>query len=482
MINARSSPRLRTIVVSVCAVILTWLVVSQSLGAYLANAAPQTSLWIDPRQPEALVNLADQAISSANVPQTNADPAGEASQKAGNAPFSAGNTKVKRDGSIQALVSAFAAFETIGPNQSVSRPMAPDNAPAVRTWATTALRNDPLNARALRILGQLAEADGDDSGASKFMHAAAQVSLHQNYANYWLMRKSLQEQDYKSAIGYADVLLRTTPQSDVYVVPALAKISEDKTGAALMKTVLARNPPWRQQFFSLLPNYVTDARTPLDLMFALRNDAVPLTTQDTRAYVYFLIAHKFYSLAYYAWLQFLPAQDLRQVGLLYNGNFDIPVSGLPFDWTIIPGAGVTIDVVPRPDKKDSGALLVDFQFGRVAYHSVRELVMLTPGSYEFSGEYYGKLLGPRGVKWRIVCADTGATTNGGESPMITGVTKEWTKLGFTFTVPDKGCVGQYVRLDLEARTASEELISGSILFGNLRISRVATASTQGGKS
>ena len=124
-----------------------------------------------------------------------------------------------------------------------------------------------------------------------------------------------------------------------------------------------------------------------------------------------MIAHKFYSLAYYTWLQFLPPEELRHAGLLFNGSFEVAPSGLPFDWTITQGPGVTIDIVPRPDKSGGRALMVDFQYGRVDYHSVTELVMLAPGTYEFKGEYKGELVGPRGLKWRIACAARTATTS-----------------------------------------------------------------------
>ena len=92
------------------------------------------------------------------------------------------------------------------------------------------------------------------------------------------MRKSATEHDYKSAIYYADVLLRTNPQSSAYVVPILAQISEDKAGVPLVKAVLADNPPWRKQFLSMLPQNVTDPRTPLDLLLALRTISVPPTS------------------------------------------------------------------------------------------------------------------------------------------------------------------------------------------------------------
>lgn len=470
---------LRTIVLAVAVVILTWLVVSRSLAAFLADAAPQAALWLNPRQPEALVNLAERAVNTADTDKLSARAHDAASQQPKGDPDSTLNVSAGATESTRNLIRAFSAFETIGRNQSISRPAAPTNESTVRIWTRKALMNDPLNARALRILGMLAEADSDDTDASNFMHAADRLSLHDSISAYWLMLNSAQASNYQAAIHYADVLLRTDPELASDVVAVLAHVGEDKDGAVLIRKILATDPPWRAQFISLLPNYVTDVRTPLDLLLALPSDPVPLTADDIKPYVNFLIAHQFYSLAYYTWLQFLPREELRHAGFLFNGNFDVVPSGLPFDWTISSGSGVTVDVVPNPDKSGNNALLVDFQYGRVDYHSVTELIMLAPGSYEFSGKYKGELVGPRGLKWRIVCTN-GRVVSGGESPMIMGARNKWKDVTFTFTVPAKDCAAQHVQLDLDARMASEQLISGSILFDDLQISRAASPSSTGG--
>ena len=217
---------------------------------------------------------------------------------------------------------------------------------------------------------------------------------------------------------------------------------------------------------------MTDARIPLELLSALRTSSTPPTPAEIGSYVNFLIGRKLYDLAYYTWLQFLPAAELRSAGLLFNGSFAAAPSGAPFDWQITSGSGVTIDIVPKPDSNGERALLVDFQYGRVDYRSVTELVMLAPGTYEFKGKYKGELVGPRGLKWRIVCT-AGATTRVGESAMIIGRTPDWRNVGFTFTVPATDCRAQYVRLDLDSRMPSEQFVSGSILFDDLQISRLA---------
>ena len=64
--------------------------------------------------------------------------------------------------------------------------------------------------------------------------------------------------------------------------------------------------------------------------------------------------------------------------------------------------------------------------------------------------------------------------------MITGVTQGWRNVAFTFTVPPQDCAAQYVRLDLDARMASEELVSGTILFDELQISRMPSPAAAGG--
>ena len=111
-----------------------------------------------------------------------------------------------------------------------------------------ALAHDPLNARAFRILGQVAEDASDEQRAEQLMQAAVLRSLRQSMAVYWLMRKSYDNQDYAAATRYADALLRTRPQVIAQVMPILSRIAEREDAKGELKKVLAGNPPWRAQF------------------------------------------------------------------------------------------------------------------------------------------------------------------------------------------------------------------------------------------
>jgi hypothetical protein len=96
------------------------------------------------------------------------------------------------------------------------------------------------------------------------------------------------------------------------------------------------------------------------------------------------------------------------------------------------------------------------------------MILLAPGNYWFRGKYKGEIIGQRGLRWRISCAgaEGGAI---GVSEMIVGTTPSWDDVRFQFTVPETDCPAQYVRLDLDARTASERLIAGAVWFDELEI-------------
>ena len=283
------------------------------------------------------------------------------------------------------------------------------------------------------------------------------------------MRESFERQDFATAVQHADVLLRTRPQVALLVAPTLARIAEDNSASPELMRMLATNPPWRAAFFSMLMRNITDARTPLELLLGLKDTPTPPTTGELREYLALLMRNHFFEFAYYVWLQFLPQEQLASAGLLFNGDFESRPSGLPFDWVITAGSGVTIDLARRPDDAGRRALLVEFGHGRADFRGIAQFVMLPPGSYLLKGQYRGQLVGRRGLEWRISCA--GAESPLARTPMVTGAVPAWTEFSVAFAVPDADCKAQQVRLALDARSASEQLITGSIWYDQLQIVR-----------
>ena len=192
-------------------------------------------------------------------------------------------------------------------------------------------------------------------------------------------------------------------------------------------------PGGERQFFTLLPESVSDARAPLDLLLALRDTPTPPKTSEVGPYLKFLIEHKFYDLAYYTWLQFLPPEQLNTAGYLFNGSFEVDPTGLPFDWTFTKESGATIEIADRTDAEatlaalkadtwskeqkaylsnkylnDPGrgahALFLEFGVGRVEGLSVKQMIVLAPDDYQFRGTYKADIVSQRGLQWRVVCA------------------------------------------------------------------------------
>ena len=230
--------------------------------------------------------------------------------------------------------------------------------------------------------------------------------------------------------------------------------------------MLQGNPPWRSTFFSLLPSSITDARTPLYLLLALQETKNPPTAKELSQYIDFLIQKQFPEVAYYTWLQFLPPDQLTKVSPLYNASFEIEPSGLPFDWVLTRGRGVTTEIVHRADRQGEHALLIEFSQGRVEFPGVTQLTLLAPGTYELKGKYKGLTVGRRGLAWRVTCVGKDLLA---QSENLSGDVSQWRELSLTFTVPEKGCRAQQVRLDLDARSASEQLVSGSMWFDDMEI-------------
>jgi hypothetical protein len=68
--------------------------------------------------------------------------------------------------------------------------------------------------------------------------------------------------------------------------------------------------------------------------------------------------------------------------------------------------------------------------------------------------------------------------------MFIGMALTWTEFDFSFAVPQVDCRAQELRLVLAARSASEQLASGIVLYDGLAIERLqeGEAKREGGSS
>jgi hypothetical protein len=454
--------RYRRIVIAALAVILAWGVLTRSLTAYLAGFSPETATWLRPDYSPALTNLAVSRYREA--------------QRGAIQPIHDNGSRSDREPTSPAISATDSTLKG-APAETGEPQLDPEASAQIRAWAERAISSDPLNARAFAVLARLSQYEKDDKRTQRLMQATVRRSLLEIRAVDFMMRASYLKKDYPAALRYADALLRVDLDSPDSAMEVLGRISEISGINNELKSVLANNPPWRSLFFRSLPQHISDARTPLDLFLSLKETAHPPNNQDLREYINFLISRGFQDLAYYAWLQFLPPEQLGKVGHLYNGSFEFPLSELPFDWTFHAGTGVTVEIAPRPDISDEQALFMEFGPARVENFSVTEALLLAPGQYRFQGKYKLDLVSERGLVWQVLCTGEPIKSLGASESFNAGETG-WKDFEFAFTVPEAGCLGQSLELTLNARSASEQFASGSAWFDDLRIIRDAIVQEQ----
>jgi hypothetical protein len=154
---------------------------------------------------------------------------------------------------------------------------------------------------------------------------------------------------------------------------------------------------------------------------------------------------------------------------LNNSNFAKDPSGLPFDWSIGRGRNAVAELVSLSNAEEGRALWFTFGPGRVSFPQARQILMLTPGKYRLNGELRGAVTAERGLRWAFRCwKDQGPLA---ETEMLYGGSAGgWQQFALDVEITDREeCRAQELRLFHDARSASEELISGEMAFRNLQV-------------
>lgn len=333
------------------------------------------------------------------------------------------------------------------------------------------LWSEPLNARALRMLAELADADEQ---RNRLMDVAARQSRRDRVTETWHLRQAVANQETERAIRHATHLMSAHRDLHPLTIGELAKLATLEVGRRALANALSNQPRWRSALFQHLPKVTADKTTPLRLFLQMKNHHAPPTDLELAPYLHHLIETGSAGLAYYAWLQLAPQTVLAKSGLLANSGFEQDPRTIPFDWSIGSGRGASAWLSPRVDRAGERALRIVLENTRIQFPGVSQIVVLPSGRYVFSGIMSGKLSGPRGLRWRIHCRSSGEAILGQTLPLFGQGRVGWSPFEFAFTVPQQGCPAQRITLIHDARSQSEKYGNGEILFDDLKLARAAS--------
>lgn len=435
---------------------LFWSVLTKNLPHALASSEPELALRLNPDNPAALLSLAE------NIRQNLLELIQPEEQTA---TLSDGGETVLNDG--QELSPALSADNQTAEEES---PEIRALRKRIRNLVMRAIANDPLNARAFRLLAEVSEPRDE---TRRLMLAAFERSRRVPIAVLWLLDDSFQRQDYVDVIKKADILMRNQPQFAPDVMAYLGLLAATTEGQPALIAVLKKQPVWRDQFFRAIPNNVRLAGTPFELMLELKKAESPPSSDELAPYLHTLIQSGLVQYAYEVWTQLRADERAAPRPLLNNADFAEDPSDIPFDWSVRRGKNATFEFLPSADQKNGRVIRFDFGIGRTQFPELSQMIVLTPGRYRLEGEFRGMIRGKRGLRWQVRCWQGKDIA---ETEMLYGAsTNSWRGFGLIIEIPDRDdCRSQQLRIFHDSRSASEDVISGHISFRHINLKSIET--------
>jgi len=298
-------------------------------------------------------------------------------------------------------VAGLATGSVAALRHELSTELAPGNGPNIAikdpARAERLLAAAPLDPTALTYLGLAAAGKGDETRARVLMTLAVRSDGRSVRARLWLMDQDLRRRDYRSAIDHFDRLVTVGPQGTTGLINAMTGVVRDPASHAALARKLATNPPWRQTFLYALnqqgvsPNIIYRL-TPQD-------SAKTQVLFEQSALLQSLLKKHEYERAYLAWINFLPEASLKQLGPVYDPQFEKLSGPLPFNWRLTDGTdGSSEYSAPK-------GLTISY-LGTGPATLTEQTLLLSPGRYQLSVIASGSDDSNQ-LAWTVTCSDAG---------------------------------------------------------------------------
>lgn len=279
----------------------------------------------------------------------------------------------------------------------------PKNPPrAVEALALKALENQAINAKALRVLGYVADAKGDTAAAEKYVRMAARLSRREPGAQLWLIEAAARKGDVAQTLVHYDIALRTKPDTQTILFPRLLTAIEDREIRAALKPYIRAKNGWAASFLPFAISNSKNLPTLVDLIVETGGlaDAESAKAQELDLLAR-LVAGGFFDEARRLYLQ-MPG---TKVARMTNAAFDVSDRDArfgPMGWQLIDDPDAGGGFTGKAGERQTTLAL--FANSATTRPVATKLLYLTPGNYLFSVRLASLDRGDGGfLRWQLRC-------------------------------------------------------------------------------
>ena len=335
-----------------------------------------------------------------------------------------------------------------------------------------AIQKDPVDSRSYLLMGLAYENLGDVSRAKALMKDAHQLGPRKPLNQIEIGQFWFRQNDIDEALLHWTIALEMKPELRKQGFQDLLLFMEKPVYLeAMRRLILKHNPLWWDQFFNQAAFSLKNIDHVKLLYEARLSAGVDINPLEQNALFERLMRDRRWADAYFTWMNRLPESQLKFLGNIFDGGFNLTPSNDGFGWRTHPDPAYRLDMINPLNKKEARTLEVIFN-GSLPKRAMlmQQLLLLEPGTFRLSGEVNTEQLkAGEGLLWRLQCFNGVEITR----TMLFQGNLAWKTFSQDFAVPvSADCRVQHLSLAISADINQPFIYEGIARFRNLTILRM----------
>lgn len=273
--------------------------------------------------------------------------------------------------------------------------------PRANMLAHRALRDEPLAAPAVTVLGLAAQLKGDSAAARRFFDHSGRLSRRELPARLWMIEDAVQRNDVSGAIRNYDIALRTSREAPELLFPILSDAIADPAIAQTLVSTYAMQPPWGDAFIYHLSGQKSNPKTSAAFLQLLGARGIAVPDVAKAGVVNSLVAKGAFDEAWSYYRTFRAGVDRRRSrDPNFLAEFKAPTE---FDWIPVMSDTGIIATIQRTAQGGVFDFAAPSTIGGIV---LQQLQWLPQGQYRLEGRSSGLALSQSDLPyWILTCSD-----------------------------------------------------------------------------